>query len=588
MPEKSVVVSQICEKFGNDKGRLMDILWDIHAAVGCVSPAALGEVANAVSLTRVEVESAATFYAFFSPTPKGRFVIRLCNDVIDQFHGMERIAQAFRKELGITFGQTTPDGLFSLEFTPCIGMCDQAPALLVNRKVFTRVSTDMVKEIVRTLRETGDADQLKFTLGDGNNSHPLVRAMVVNNLRERGPVVFSSTTPGVALRRALSEQPIEIIKTIKASRLRGRGGAGFPTAMKWEFARAAENPRKFVVCNADEGEPGTFKDRVILTEAAGLMVEGMTIAGYAIGACEGILYLRAEYAYLLPFLESLLEKRRMAGLLGRDILGKSGFRFDIRIQLGAGAYICGEETALLSSCEGKAGEPKTRPPFPVQKGYLGLPTVINNVETFCSVAKIIENGPAWFTSMGTQGSAGTKVLSVSGDCDRPGVYEIPYGILISDLLARVGATETKAVQVGGASGRMIGPAEFGRKICFDDLATGGSVMIFDESRDILEVAHAFLEFFVEESCGYCTPCRAGLRLLRDRLARFVSHQASAEDIEYLLETSQVVKTASRCGLGQTAANPILSSLQNFRSEYEGRLAAGKGGLKASFAHEEFQ
>jgi [NiFe] hydrogenase diaphorase moiety large subunit len=560
----------------------LDTQQDVQAQAGCIAADALDEIAKNLSINRVEVESTATFYAFFSTRLRGRFVIRLCDDIIDRLAGVDRIADAFRHELGIDFGQTTADGLFSLEHTPCIGMSDQAPALLVNDKVVTRLSTDRVRDLVQTLRASKSLEQLKLTLGDGNNSHPLVRSMVVNNLRERGAVVFAPTTPGVALQRALSEQPVELIKIVKASRLRGRGGAGFPTGMKWEFTRAAQGDRKFIVCNADEGEPGTFKDRVILTEAAGLMFEGMTIAGYAIGAAEGIVYLRGEYAYLLPFLEDTLSKRRAAGLLGRDVLGKSGFKFDIRIQLGAGAYVCGEETALLSSCEGKAGDPKTRPPFPAQKGYLRMPTVINNVETFCAAARIIENGPGWFTSMGTQASAGTKVFSVSGDCSSPGVYELPFGVAVGELLARVGASDTIAVQVGGAAGRMIGPSEFARKLCYDDLATGGSVMVFGPGRDVLAIADAFMAFFVEESCGYCTPCRVGARLLRERLQRFLVGKGTAADLDYLEKTSKTIKTASRCGLGQTAPGPIVSTLQNFRNEYERRICSNGSVLLPSF------
>ena len=237
---------------------------------------------------------------------------------------------------------------------------------------------------------------------------------------------------------------------------------------------------------------------------------------------------------------------------------------------------------MLSSCEGKAGDPKTRPPFPAQKGYLGMPTVINNVETYCAVARIIENGPGWFTSMGTQGSAGTKVFSVSGDCGSPGVYELPFGITVSDLLARVGATDAQAVQVGGASGRMIGPSEFGRKLCYDDLATGGSVMVFGAGRDVLAIAHTFMEFFVEESCGYCTPCRVGTSLLCERLGRFLSGNASLADIDYLEKTGKTMKTASRCGLGQTAANPVLGTIQSFRKEYERRVKTNGSVFVSSF------
>jgi [NiFe] hydrogenase diaphorase moiety large subunit len=308
----------------------------------------------------------------------------------------------------------------------------------------------------------------------------------------------------------------------------------------------------------------------------------MTIAGYGVGAATGIVYLRGEYAYLLVFLESLLKERREAGLLGRNILGKQGFDFDIRIQLGAGAYICGEETALLSSCEGKRGDPKNRPPFPAQSGYMGQPTVINNVETFCCVARILENGPGWFSAIGTSDSTGTKVYSVSGDCDRPGVYELPFGAKVSDLLAMVGAHETAAVQVGGASGQMIGPNDFGRTLRFDDLATGGAVMIFNEQRDVLRVAEAFMDFFCEESCGYCTPCRVGNRLLRERLGQVASGKGSAEDLAYLQRLGETVKATSRCGLGQTSAQPVLTTLRSFRSEYERRVRKGEADLLPSF------
>jgi [NiFe] hydrogenase diaphorase moiety large subunit len=450
-------------------------------------------------------------------------------------------------------------------------MCDQAPAALINDKVITSLSSDRAREIVEVLRKTGDVEHLNVTLGNGNNSHHLVRAMVRNNLRERGPVVFAPLARGSALRKAMAESATEVIKTVKVSRLRGRGGAGFPTGMKWEFARAANGDNKVVVCNADEGEPGTFKDRVILTEAADLVFEGMTIAAYGVGAATGIVYLRGEYAYLLAFLESLLKERREAGLLGRNILGKQGFDFDIRIQMGAGAYICGEETALLSSCEGKRGDPRNRPPFPAQSGYLQRPTVINNVETFCCVARILENGAGWFSSLGTSDSTGTKVYSISGDCDRPGVYELPFGVKVSDLLAMAGAHETAAVQVGGASGQMIGPSDFGRSLRFDDLATGGSIMIFNQQRDVLRVAEAFMEFFCEESCGYCTPCRVGNVLLRNKLDEIARGKGQPEDLDYLQELGWSVKTASRCGLGQTSPNPILTTLQNFREAYEARV-----------------
>jgi len=561
-------IREICRAYGNDPTRLMDVARAVQGKYGCVSSQALDLIARAVRTPRVEVESLVSFYAFLSVKPKGKVVIRLCNDIIDQMFGAEQVARAFTQELGIRFGETTPDGKLSLEHTPCIGMCDQAPAALINDIVVTYLSSDKAREIVRVLRETDDPRRLVRRLGDGNNAHPLVYSMVHNNVRREGPVVLALLTPGTALRKALAMSPVEVINDIKTSRLRGRGGAGFPTGMKWEFTRGANGDRKCVMCNADEGEPGTFKDRVILTENPDLVFEGMAIAGYAIGAELGIVYLRGEYAYLRAFLESVLQSRRNQNLLGRNILGKPGVHFDIRIQMGAGAYICGEETALISSCEGQRGDPKDRPPFPAQKGYLGMPTTVNNVETFCCVARILDNGPGWFAEIGSRGSTGTKLLSVSGDCSSPGVYEVPFGIKLSDLLTMVGAEDAQAVQMGGPAGQMVAPGEFQRTICYDDLATGGSVMVFGPNRDILKVALKFMEFFLEESCGYCTPCRVGTVLMKQKLEGILGGRGGIGDLEYLQELGSTMKLTSRCGLGQTAANPVLTTIQAFRPAYE--------------------
>jgi len=300
-------IREICGTYGNDPTRLMDVARAVQSKYGCVCSEAIDIIARAVQIPRVEVESLVSFYAFLSVKPKGKVVIRLCNDIIDEMFGAEKVGRAFAEELGIQFGETTPDGKLSLEHTPCIGMSDQAPAALIDDVVVSYLSSDRAREIVRLLRETGDPRRLVRRLGDGNNAHPLVRSMVHNNIRREGPVVLAPLLPGQALRNALAMSPVEVINDIKTSRLRGRGGAGFPTGMKWEFTRAANGNDKCVVCNADEGEPGTFKDRVILTEHPDLVFEGMAIAGYAIGAELGIVYLRAEYAYLRAFLESVLQ-----------------------------------------------------------------------------------------------------------------------------------------------------------------------------------------------------------------------------------------------------------------------------------------
>jgi [NiFe] hydrogenase diaphorase moiety large subunit len=584
-------IADICKACGNDRSRLMDIVRDVQEKFGCVSDEAMNLIASEVSVHRVEVESVVSFYAFLSKEQKGKFVIRVCDDIVDRQAGVETIISAFEKELGIKIGETTPDGKITLEKTPCIGMCDQAPAIMVNDEMVTNLTANKVKKIVATIKETGDVKKLVCCVGDGNNANPLVNSMVNSNIQKKGDVIFSDYTPGKALKEALSLSPVEVIREVKAASLRGRGGAGFPAGMKWEFTRAADGDKKAIICNADEGEPGTFKDRVIITECPDLLFEGMTIAGYAIGADTGILYLRGEYAYLRSFLENVLIKRREAGFLGNNICAPKGikglfnkgkgFNFDIRIQMGAGAYVCGEETALISSCEGLRGDPKNRPPFPAQKGYLGLPTCVNNVETLASAVKIIEKGAAWFSSIGSAGSKGTRVNSISGDCAKPGIYELPFGVTLQELLDMVDAKDTAAVQMGGPQGALLGPKDFGRKICFDDLA-GGAITVFNKDRNLLDVVDYYMEFFIEESCGYCTPCRAGNLLLKKTLEKILDGKGEPSDITNLENLGKTIKSASRCGLGQTSAHPILTSIQNFKPLYDALVKKEENGMNPSF------
>jgi [NiFe] hydrogenase diaphorase moiety large subunit len=575
-------VAAICGRHGRDPTRLLDVAREAQEAFRCVPDEAMTLIAAELGIPRVEIESLVSFYSFLSRGPKGRIAIRLCDDIIDRLQGYDRVARVFEQELGISVGETTEDGAFSLDRTACIGMSDQAPAALVNEVVVTELTGSKTRMLVRELRGHMDPQRLIRRFGDGNNAHDLLRSMVNNNIRKRGPIVFTPLHRGEPIWKAVAITPAEVIRAVKTARLRGRGGAGFPTGMKWEFTRAAPGKRRYVVCNADEGEPGTFKDRVLLTEKPDRIFAGMTIAGYAIGAEEGILYLRAEYAYLRPYLEHVLEKRREDGLLGDRICGRRCFAFDIRIQMGAGAYVCGEETALLTSCEGRRGDPRNRPPFPAQRGYLGCPTIVNNVETFACVAKILFDGPGAFCEHGTPQSSGTKLLSVSGDCTRPGVYEVPFGITLRGVLDLAGGTHAAAVQVGGPSGCLVGPADFGREISYEGLSTGGSIMVFGHDRDPLEIVHAFLTFFEDESCGYCTPCRAGTVLLRRGIELVREGRGEPADLERFREMGAMMKAASRCGLGQTAANPVLTSLESFPEAYAGRIAEGPDGTRRSF------
>lgn len=388
----------------------------------------------------------------------------------------------------------------------------------------------------------------------------------INKTHREGGVLFSPYDAGSSIKKALEIGRENILFEVRESKIKGRGGAGFPTATKWMLVAAAKADKKYIVCNADEGEPGTFKDRVLLTEYPELVFDGMVIAGYTIGAEIGILYLRGEYIFMLEQLEDYLISMRQNNLLGKNILGKEGFNFDISIRLGSGAYVCGEETALIESLEGHRGEPRNRPPYPVNTGYMGYPTVVNNVETLASISKIITKGADWFKTHGTEKSTGSKLFSVSGDCKKPGVYELPWGTTLNELIKIVEAENTKAIQVGGASGVCIPKSQFDRQLSYEDASTGGSIMIFNESRKMLHVLKNFMDFFVEESCGQCTPCRIGNVKLLECVERIEKGEYTFSYINSMKDLSRTMQVASKCGLGQSSPNPFLSILENFKDE----------------------
>lgn len=566
------------EKYNHDKTRMMDILIDIQSEFGYISAESVSLIAHGLQMSEVDVEQTISFYHFFSMKPTGKYSIYLNNSAVAQMMGREEVAETFEKEAGIHFGEVTSDGLIGLYETACIGMNDQEPAALINNQVFTKLTPFRVKELIRDIKENKNVgDMYSASFGDGANRNELVKTVVSNNIRKIGPILDPEYKVGEAIKKIVHMTPEEVIREIKDSNIRGRGGAGFPTGLKWEFCRNAKGESKYIFCNADEGEPGTFKDRVILTELPRLLFEGMVIAGYAVGAEEGILYIRYEYKYLQNYLEEILQNARDKKYLGKNILGKEGFNFEIRIQFGAGAYVCGEESALIESAEGKRGEPRDRPPFPVEKGYLDQPTVVNNVETLCAAVKVILNGGAWYRSFGTAQSTGTKLLSVSGDCRHPGVYEVQWGFSVNDILDMVGAPfkGIQAVQVGGPSGALINPEGFSRILGYEDLATGGSLIIFDNTRDLLiDVVLNFTEFFIDESCGSCSTCRILPTILKHKLEKILDARGVMQDLKDMEEWGQTLK-ASRCGLGQTAANPILTSLKNFRHLYEEKIQKSK-------------
>ena len=380
-----------------------------------------------------------------------------------------------------------------------------------------------------------------------------------------------------AVGKALTQmKPEEVIAEIKASQLKGRGGAGFPTGLKWEFTAKAPGDRKAIVCNADEGEPGNFKDRLIMEGDPHQIIEGMIIAGYAVGAHEGYIYIRGEYHQSVSHTERAIGVAREMGLLGTNILG-SGFDFDIQIFKGAGAYICGEETALLESLEGKRGESRTKPPFPPSYGYMGLPTVVNNVETLAAVTNIIANGAEWYTNIGTKESKGTKIFSPCGDILYPGVYEVPFGVTLRDVLYNMAGgiksgKKLKGVLMGGPSGVMVGPDALDRRLCSEDLPPGaGALIVLDEDKCIVDLMRNIAQFFYHESCGQCVPCREGCKRMLEIFDWIMAGAGSEDDIQTLETLANTMALSSKCGLGQFAGVAFKSSLPLYMDEYRAHL-----------------
>ncbi len=381
-----------------------------------------------------------------------------------------------------------------------------------------------------------------------------------------------------ALGKVLTENtPDDVIQTLLDSGLRGRGGGGFPTGLKWKLAKGNDADQKYVCCNADEGDPGAFMDRSVLEGDPHVVLEAMAIAGYAIGASQGYIYVRAEYPIAVERLEIAIAQAREYGMLGEDIFG-TGFNFDIGLRLGAGAFVCGEETALMTSIEGNRGEPRPRPPFPAQKGLFGKPTILNNVETYANIPQIILNGPEWFAAMGTEKSKGTKVFALGGKIKNTGLVEIPMGTTLRDVVEEIGGgipngKKFKAAQTGGPSGGCIPEEHYDIPIDYDNLISIGSMMgsggliVMDEDNCMVDIAKFFLEFTVDESCGKCTPCRIGTKRLYEILEKITNGQGTLEDLDKLEELCYYIKDNSLCGLGQTAPNPVLSTLKYFRHEY---------------------
>ena len=568
-------IATILDRYGQDRTELMDILWDIQHSHGYIPAEAASAVAGRLGLAPEDVMETASFYHFFHSTPSGRYRIYLSNTVIAKMRGYQQVYEALERETGTQFGGpgSADIGLFE---TACIGLSDQEPAMLIEDVVFTRLTPESVTDIVTRLKQGQSPEHIANPSGLPRSEVAYVDTLTHTTVHTSGPVFFCDEGDLSGwLDRCLALTPVQVIKTITASGLRGRGGAGFPTGSKWQLCRAAAGDAKYIICNADEGEPGTFKDRVLLTRSPKQVFVGMIIAARAVGSAHGIVYLRAEYAYLREYLEAQLAELRDEGWLGPA--------FDIRIQMGAGAYICGDESALIESCEGNRGTPRLKPPFPVEYGFLGKPTCVNNVETFAAAARIMELGADWFAAMGTPESKGTRLLSVAGDCAAPGIYEVEWGITLREVLEMVGAEGPRAVQISGPAGEMVSAsADADRMLAFEDISCGGSFMVFNAQRDLLGVVRDFMQFFVDESCGICVPCRAGNVVLRQKVDLVIDGRADQSDLDDMVQWGGVIAKTSRCGLGTTSPNPILTTLVKFPEVYSDRLHKQDGDLLLSF------
>ena len=544
-----------------DPHALVQVLREVQALHTWLSRETLAHVARELGLTLAHVEGVATFYRFLHTSPVGEYRVLFSDNITDRMLGSAGLMVQLCKVLGVERGQMRADGRVSVDFCSCTGLCDQGPALLVNHaQIVTGLDAARVEEMARLIEARVPAAEW-----------PPEWSRVNDHIRRADVLLAERSQPGAAISAALALGVPGFMREMRLSNLRGRGGAGFVTAKKWELCANAPGAEHVLVCNADEGEPGTFKDRLLLSHDPDMVFEGMTLGALAIGARHGLMYLRGEYRYLLDPLCAVLDRRRGQRLLGKSIQGQDGFDFDIDIHVGAGAYVCGEESSLIESLEGKRGTPRIRPPFPAEHGYLGQPTAVDNVETLCAATHVALRGGAWWAAIGTPKSTGTSLHSVSGDCDRPGVYEYPMGTSVDRILDDCGARDTQAVQVGGPSGKCLSAMEFGRRIGFEDVPSAGAFMVFDRSRDMFEVAHNYAGFFAEESCGFCTPCRVGTALVLKGMDKLASGRGSRRDVDLLSGIDTLMHDTTHCGLGGSACNALHDTIIKFRPAYERRL-----------------
>lgn len=562
--ERYIVIDRTMSEFNYGKDALLEVLSTAQQLFGYLSKDLLVYVSNQLDVPLSQVYGVATFYDMFTLEPVGETHCMICTDPACAIAGAEEVLKAVCERANIEApGQTSPNGRYSVKRAACLGLCDQAPAALVNQTAQVDLS---LKDVDALLEGRAAPSRVQVS------GQPRVMTRFIGELDPTDLDAHRAEGTFQGLEKALSSlTPEEVIEEIIASKLTGRGGAGFPTGLKWRFAREAEGSPKYVVCNFDESEPGTFKDRTLAQGDPFRVLEGTVIAGHAIGASKGYVFVRGEYPEAAQTLQEAIDKMYTAHLLGENILG-SGFDFDLEIRRGAGAYICGEETALFEAIEGKRGHPRLKPPYPTTHGLFNKPTVINNVETLAIVPDLILNGGDWYCQWGTEKSVGVKLFCLSGHVMEPGVVEVPFGITVRELVEGFGGGflgDPQAILIGGAAGGFLHPDHLDTPLTNEALnplgvpVGSGVVMAFNQTVDLWNVLQGLAHFFVHETCGRCVPCRAGTSQIYTLLNKVNSKQGTTDDLIELEELGKMIKSSSVCGLGMTAANPILTVLEHF-------------------------
>ena len=586
---------QLLARYPVRRSALIPMLLWAQDEMGSLSPQIIAEIAARLELSELQVEEVVSYYSMLRRQPAGKYHVQVCTNISCMLRGAYRLYEHVQQKLGLKHKQTSGDGVFSLEEVECLGACSWAPALQVNYDFHHEMTPEKFDELMEKLRKNGARTQRQASachqdgaLKGAATIPAMGHELEVRVVSKRFGLPNSASLEAYraqegyqALGKALQMTPEGIIEEVKKSALRGRGGAGFPAGMKWGFLPRTSPKPKYIVCNADEGEPGTCKDRLLMEYDPHQLIEGMLIAGLAVGSHQGYIYIRGEYRYLIEIMDRAIEEAHAGGFLGHNIQG-SGFDFHLSTHTGAGSYECGEESALLESLEGKRGIPRIRPPFPAVAGLYQCPTVLNNVETFAAVPHIILHGSDWFHSLGTPKNGGTRLFALSGHVNRPGVYELPLGMPLRTMIYEVGGgipggKQLKAVIPGGSSTPILVEEHLDIPMDFDSLAKLGSflgsggVVVMDEDTCMVQVALRIMKFYAHESCGWCIPCREGTTWLHKMLARLHRGEGVSNDVDLISELAHNILGRTFCPLGDAAAMPTISIVKYFRHEFEDHL-----------------